>query len=237
MGLFELFQTKYTLEQSGVLNGFNDRHSHILYGVDDGIKTSEDSLEVLSYMEKLGVKEVWLTPHIMEDVPNETEALKSRYKELQELYKGAIKLHLAAEYMIDILFEERLQKGDLLTMEDDMLLVETSTITPPFNLKGSLSAAMSAGYRPLFAHPERCRFLSVKECEELVHMGVRLQLNIASLVGFYGESTREKAVALLKKNLYYMVGSDCHRVRVIKEQFSRVKLNKDIIQGLKNIIR
>ena len=230
MGLFGLFNPKRSLIESSVLKGSTDRHSHILYGVDDGIKTPEDSLAALAFEESLGVREVWCTPHIMEDVPNTTEALKSRFEELCGMYNGPIKLHLAAEYMIDTLWEERLEAGDLLLMEDDMLLMETSTITPPFDLKGSLSTAMSAGYRPLFAHPERCRFLEVKDCEELVKMGVRLQLNIASLTGYYGHTAKVKAEALLKKDMYFAYGSDCHRVRIINEQYSRPELSKEIIQ-------
>lgn len=232
MGLFGLFSSKRSLQESGILNGSTDRHSHILYGVDDGIKTPEDSLAALAFEESLGVREVWCTPHIMEDVPNTTEALKSRFEELCGIYNGSIKLHLAAEYMIDTLWEERLEAGDLLLMEDDMLLMETSTVTPPFDLKGSLSTAMSAGYRPLFAHPERCRFLEVKDCEELVKMGVRLQLNIASLTGYYGQTAKVKAEALLKKDMYFAYGSDCHRVRTINEQYSRPELSKEIIQKL-----
>ena len=232
MGLFGLFSSKRSLQESGILNGSTDRHSHILYGVDDGIKTPEESLAALAFEESLGVREVWCTPHIMEDVPNTTEALKSRFEELCGIYNGPIKLHLAAEYMIDILWEERLEAGDLLLMEDDMLLMETSTVTPPFDLKGSLSSAMSAGYRPLFAHPERCRFLEVKDCEELVKMGVRLQLNIASLTGYYGQTAKVKAEALLKKDMYFAYGSDCHRVRTINEQYFRPELSKEIIQKL-----
>ena len=232
MGLFGLFSSKRSLQESGILNGSTDRHSHILYGVDDGIKTPEDSLAALAFEESLGVREVWCTPHIMEDVPNTTESLKSRFEELCGIYNGPIKLHLAAEYMIDTLWEERLEAGDLLLMEDDMLLMETSTVTPPFDLKGSLSRAMSAGYRPLFAHPERCRFLEVKDCEELVTMGVRLQLNIASLTGYYGQTATVKAEALLKKDMYFAYGSDCHRVRTINEQYSRPELSKEIIQKL-----
>lgn len=235
MGIFNLFKKRYSLEQSRVLNGFIDRHSHILFGVDDGIKSSEDSLSVLAYIESLGVKELWCTPHIMEDVPNTTQALKARFEELCTLYKGKIKLNLAAEYMIDTLFDERLQKRDLLTMEDDMLLMETSTITPPYDLKASLRAAMSAGYRPIFAHPERCRFLDVKDCEEIVSMGVRLQLNIASLTGFYGESTKVKAEAILRKGLYFVAGSDCHRERVLREQYSRPLIESEVINKLKSI--
>lgn len=233
MGLFDLFSPKRSIAESGILNGSTDRHSHILYGVDDGIKALEDSLAVLAFVESLGVKEVWCTPHIMEDVPNTTESLRNRFEELISHYKGSIKLHLAAEYMIDIVFEERLKAGDLLTMEDNMLLMETSTVAPPYDLKGSLKGAMSAGYRPLFAHPERCRFLEVKDCEELDEMGVRLQLNIASLTGYYGQSTRAKAEILLKKGLYFAYGSDCHRVKTIKEQYNRTELKKDIIKLLK----
>ena len=232
MGIFGLFSSKLSLQESGILKGSADRHSHILFGVDDGIKTPEDSLAALAFEESLGVKEVWCTPHIMEDVPNTTEALKARFAELCSIYDGPIKLHLAAEYMIDTLWEERLEAGDLLLMEDDMLLMETSTVTPPFDLKGSLSSAMSAGYRPLFAHPERCRFLEVKDCEELVKMGVRLQLNIASLTGYYGQTAKVKAEALLKKDMYFAYGSDCHRVRTINEQYSRPELSKEIIQKL-----
>ena len=232
MGLFGLFNPKRSLIETGVLKGSTDRHSHILYGVDDGIKTPEDSLEVLKFQESLGVKEVWCTPHIMEDVPNTTEALKARFGELKSLYTGPIKLHLAAEYMIDTVFESRLEAGDLLIMEDDTLLMETSTIAPPYDLKGSLRDAMSKGYRPLFAHPERCRFLEVKDCEELVGMGVRLQLNIASLTGYYGLSCMKKAEILLKKGLYSTYGSDCHRVKVIKEQYSRKEIRKEIIRKL-----
>lgn len=236
MGLFGLFNSKRSLQESGVLEGSTDRHSHILFGVDDGISTPEDSIAVLEFEESLGVKEVWCTPHIMEDVPNTTEGLKARFAELSSLYKGPIKLNLAAEYMMDTLFEERLEAGDLLTMEDDILLMETSTMAPPYDLKGTLRAAMSAGYRPLFAHPERCRFLEVKDCEELVSMGVLLQLNIASLTGYYGGTARAKAETLLKKRMYHAYGSDCHRLRSVKDQYSRPELNKDLVQKLKSFI-
>ena len=232
MGLFGLFNPKRSLIESGVLKGSTDRHSHILFGVDDGIGILEDSLEVLKFQESLGVSEVWCTPHVMEDIPNTTEFLKARFEELTSIYTGPIKLHLAAEYMIDTVFETRLEAGDLLTMEDDTLLIETSTIAPPYDLKGSLRDAMSKGYRPLFAHPERCRFLKVKDCEELVEMGVRLQLNIGSLTGYYGQSCREKAQALLNKDLYSAYGSDCHRVNAIKEQYSRKEISKEILKHL-----
>ena len=232
MAILGIFSSKKSLADSGVLKGTTDRHSHILYGVDDGIKTAEDALDAIAFEESLGVTDIWCTPHVMEDMPNTTEALKARFGQLCTMYSGPVRLHLAAEYMVDPLFEQRLKDRDLLTMEDNTLLVETSTIAPPYDLEGSLKDIMSAGYRPMFAHPERCRFLDVKDIVRLHEMGVRLQLNLASLTGYYGTSAKEKALQLLKTGLYSAYGSDCHRVRNIQDQYSRKELTKETIHQL-----
>ncbi len=85
-------------------------------GVDDGIRTEQESLALLDEYERAGIKEVWFTPHIMEDVPNTTSGLKERFDEFTSRYKGNIRLHIAAENMLDTLFEERLKDNDLLTI-------------------------------------------------------------------------------------------------------------------------
>ena len=232
MGFFDFMKRKQSLLQSGVLQGATDRHSHILYGVDDGAKTLEDALAVLAYDEEIGISEVWCTPHIMEDVPNTTEALKQRFAELQAAYTGHVKLHLAAEYMLDTLFEERFNAGDLLTMEDDTLLVETSTWNPPADMTGTLRKIQKAGYRPLLAHPERYRYLTDAGYERLHKMGIHFQLNLGSLVGYYGETAMRKAHELLEKGWYSEIGSDCHRLATIKEQYNREVLQKECIKHL-----
>lgn len=233
MGLFDFIKRKQSLLGSGVLQGMTDRHCHILFGVDDGIRTLEDSLSVLAYDEEVGIKEVWCTPHIMQDVPNTTERLRERFAQLQEAYNGPIKLHLAAEYMLDELFLERFNADDLLTMEDDMVLVETSTWNPPADMTGTLRKIQKAGFHPLLAHPERYRYLNEAGYERLYKMGVHFQLNAGSLVGYYGETAMKKAHDLLSKGWYTCVGSDCHRLRSIQEQYSREALARDIIEYLK----
>ena len=235
MGLLDFLCPKRSIAGSGILTGSTDRHSHILYGVDDGIKTAEDSLAVLAYEESLGVKEVWCTPHIMEDVPNTTESLNTRFEELCSLYKGPIKLHLAAEYMLDTVFEERLKNRDLLTMEDDTLRVEVSVMAEPYYLVGMLREIMSAGYHPLLAHPERYRYLSEKDYDKLHEMGVKFQLNLASVTGYYGPAAQKKADYIIDKGWYSALGSDCHRVNAIKDQYSRKELKKKAIQHLSSI--
>ena len=95
------FSKKTTIAESGILRGATDHHSHILPGVDDGVESMDEALRILATYEKAGVKELWLTPHIMEDIPNTPDKLLARFAELQVAYTGSITLHLAAEYMID----------------------------------------------------------------------------------------------------------------------------------------
>ena len=95
------FNKKTTIAASGILQGATDHHSHILPGVDDGVETMDEALHILVTYETLGIKELWLTPHIMEDIPNTPQKLATRFEELKAAYKGNITLHLAAEYMID----------------------------------------------------------------------------------------------------------------------------------------
>ena len=56
------FQRKQTLAESGILRGMTDYHSHLLPGVDDGVQTADESLEILRLYEQLGIREVWFTP-------------------------------------------------------------------------------------------------------------------------------------------------------------------------------
>lgn len=205
--------TKYTIISQ--LKNFTDHHSHILYGVDDGVKTLEVSLKVLQRYEEIGIAEVWCTPHIMEDVPNTTEALHARFAELKAAYNGPIRLHLAAEYMMDQLFEERLEKNDLLPLgeEGNHLLVETSYFTPPMGLHDILKRIKSLGYFPILAHPERYVYMDKEDYRTLKEKEILFQLNLSSLAGAYGPEAEKKARWLLKKGFYNYAGSDLHSLR------------------------
>lgn len=195
-------------------NGLTDWHCHILPGVDDGVADLGTSLAILEDYERMGIKKVWLTPHIMEDVANTTDRLRQRYDELMARYAGPIDLRLAAENMIDSLFGERLDAGDFLPIGDkqNMLLVETSYFNPPYNLHRTLGRIKSKGYHPLLAHPERYNYIdTMAEYVKLKDMGVLFQLNILSLSGYYGKHAKEKSHKLLKKGMYDFCGTDLHR--------------------------
>lgn len=215
------------------MKGFTDWHSHILPGVDDGVRTMEESLAVLRRYEDLGVEDVWLTPHIMEDIPNTVTHLRKRFAELRTAYSGRVRLHLAAENMIDALFDERLSAGDLLPLGGggDHLLVETSYFSPPVGLDGILKRIESKGYYPVLAHPERYVYMDEADYERLRGMGVRFQLNLPSLAGLYGPEVKDKAERLLEGGYYQLIGTDTHRLQVLEEMLTR-RLPKSLLQRL-----
>ncbi|MCH5221782.1 MAG: capsular biosynthesis protein [Muribaculaceae bacterium] len=212
-----------------------DYHSHILPGVDDGVSTIEESIAILELFEAAGIEKLWLTPHIMEEYPNEPSQLISIFNELKSSYDGRLELALASENMIDQLFAERLSTGEILPItcpasslpkstslllsgvekdkNVDLLLVETSYFSRPAYFIEVIEDIISKGYIPLLAHPERYIYMGADDYKQLYDMGVLFQLNIASLSGSYGPDVKQRAKALLKDNYYILSGSDTHSFR------------------------
>ncbi len=231
---------------SGVLKGAVDCHSHILPAIDDGSRSTEESLQMLAILEEQGVSEVWLTPHIMEDIPNTPSALKEAFEAFSALYGGPIKLHLAAENNLDALFRERLASGAT-GIETDMasrflcfgerrLLVETSCLSAPLGMKEMLAAAQAQGLGLVLAHPERYAYMQGSDYGKLIDNGILFQLNIGSLLGAYGQTAREKAETMLNSGWYSYAGTDCHRPGDLRRLMDS-RLDKKIFEPLESLIQ
>lgn len=247
------FIKHYSILDSGFFDGGTDWHSHILPGVDDGIRTTEESLAVLAYYEHIGIREVWLTPHIMEDVPNTPDTLKDRFAALKAAYepeagkhghKDGITLRLAAENMIDTLFDRRFEAGTLLTIggsspipgpDGEMLLIETSYFNPPLAFEDTLTAIRLRGLHPLLAHPERYAYMGRRDYDRLKASGVRFQLNLMSLVGMYGTLAAQKSSRLLRDGMYDYAGSDIHRLSPWQRAIHDPSLTKKEIAALQDL--
>ena len=229
-----MFFNKRRVAGSGLLRDFTDWHSHILPGVDDGVKHTESSLRILDRLEQEGVTRVVFTPHIMEDVPNSTADLRQRFDTFRQQYTGGIQLSLAAEHMMDQLFEHRLETGDLLPLTDRFVLVETSYFNPPYQMEQLLERIRDHGYTPVLAHPERYQYMDGDHYKRLHQHGILFQLNVPSLTGAYGEEAMAKAKDLLDRGWYHRLGMDIHSYHFL-DAFLHSRILKKEIKKLKEI--
>lgn len=231
-----IFQKK--LIKSDLFAGSMDRHCHILFGVDDGAKTVEESKKMIDGLKSLGFGGAYCTPHIMARYPeNNSTRLKERFEELlEQVDLGGFELRLAAEYMLDEQFLEKLDKEEPLTYDGKRILVEFSQISLPSQWREMLFQLKVRNYIPVLAHPERYWLLiHSEEDKEILLEGCELQLNLLSLNGYYGRKALQNASSFIKENLYSHIGTDLHSSRQI-EYFNNTKLGRANIASLKREI-
>ena len=214
--------------------GFIDIHSHLLPGIDDGAKDTNNSIELISKMYSFGIKNFITTPHVLGDVyPNSSETIISKLQtvreELQKKGLHDISIKAAAEYMMDEQFAERLENDDILTLKDNYILVEMSYFNAPINLYEILFEIQLKGYKPVLAHPERYNFYhnDLKSYTKLKRVGCLFQLNLLSLTEQYGKFVQKISYQLLKENMYDFVGSDTHHMNHL-ELLSTISTTKNL---------
>lgn len=194
-----------------------DLHSHILYGIDDGSKTIEESIEILKKAKKQGVTDIVLTPHYIKDTSyqannkEKNERLKTLKQELKK-QKIKINLYLGNEVYID---EEipSLLKEEISTINNSRYIL----IEFPLNRKSSmidevLYQLKQENLIPIIAHPERYLYYYKDYAffEDLINQGCFFQANIASIYGFYGRKSKKMLKEMLKRNMIHFFGSDIH---------------------------
>ena len=197
-----------------------DMHNHVLPGIDDGSPNVETSLEFLRRYHKLGFKQVVASPHIrFPQFENTNDKIKAAY-ELLESAPGRseipVKLVYSAEYYLDEQFLELLNKDRLLTFGGNYLLTELSLGHRSFMDMDQLAVKMfEKGLRPILAHPERYLYWSkqLDMFDKLKSRGWLLQVNLMSLLGYYGKPEQRTANHLLDEDLVDFVGTDAHSLK------------------------
>lgn len=225
--MFSIFKAKPVLKDL-IPNGTVDIHSHVLHGLDDGAKSIDDTTFLLESMKEIGFSKVITTPHTTPLVWDNTyDGIVSKLTEVKDQIpelSNSVSLHAASEYLMDGSFLERLQSEKLLTLKDNIVLVEMSYINPPIQLYDILFKLVSKGYVPILAHPERYNFYKrdFESFKKLKKAGCLFQLNLLSVTGYYGKDISEVAEYLLKNDMYDFVGSDIHHEKHIKGFYSKV---------------
>lgn len=194
-----------------------DMHSHLLPGLDDGLQEMEQTLLFAKELQQLGYKKLICTPHILSGVYNNSpqsilpklELVRSAFLE----NKIDMPVEAAAEYMVDGDFEAYINEDlPLLTFGKNLILIEMSYAAPSNNIEQVIFQLRLKGFQPVLAHPERYNYYlsNPQQYERFVDLGCLLQINILSLLGYYGVPSKNTAINLLKKNMVSFAGTDMH---------------------------
>jgi protein-tyrosine phosphatase len=192
-------------------------HSHLLPGIDDGVKTNAEAFAVIKQFQELGYRKLITTPHIMTDYyGNTATSVTAAYNNFIPACREqnfSIDLQFAAEYYLDeTVIKLIAEKEKVLTFGDRYFLFETNAVSEPLQIKEFIFNLTSQGYRPILAHPERYQYMTMAKAEDLANRGVLLQINMLSLIGYYGPPIQKLAEKLIDKKLVSMLGSDCHNM-------------------------
>jgi tyrosine-protein phosphatase YwqE len=235
--MFSFFTKKNTPAADFSVLG-TDLHSHLIPGIDDGSPDMETSLRLIAQLRELGYRKIITTPHVMGDFyPNTSAIILEGLQKVKEalLRTGSdMELHASAEYHLDENFDRLLKEDDLLPMPGNRLLIELSFFGEPPGMEATIFKLRTRGYKPILAHPERYAYYigKIEKIIRIKEMGCDLQVNIPSLSGHYGESSRKWAMKLIKEGLVDYLASDLHHQGHIHllEKTIQQKLFQDILQ-------
>ncbi|MBD1423810.1 tyrosine-protein phosphatase [Sphingobacterium chuzhouense] len=200
---------------------YADIHSHILPGIDDGCENVEQSVALLQRLEALGLKKFYFTPHIIQDMyPNTSETISNAFDRLRQKGVEQLAAGYAAEYMVDTAFDQHfaVNPRNLLCLPGGHVLIEMSYMEESKLIEKIAFDLQMEGYIPILAHPERYLFYQrdPKKIERFQDIGCLLQLNLLSLMGYYGRNERRVAKYLLENGMISLVGTDVHHERHVR---------------------
>ena len=194
-----------------------DMHCHVVPGVDDGSPDVETSLELLERMASWGLTRIIATPHMTQDTfENTPDILDPALHELQMAAQKtlpSLDISRSCEHRVDDFFISQLEKGLILPFPGNYILVENSFAQEPWNIESILFDLKIKGYKPIMAHPERFLYYH-RNRERYRHLhdaGNLFQINILSLAGHYGSSTKKVAEWMLSEGMVDFIGTDLHK--------------------------
>lgn len=195
-----------------------DIHSHLLFGVDDGSRTLEESVHVIKKLYEVGYTDIILTPHYIND-STYVSTREENLDVLKRLKVGLIRnnvnvnLYLGNEIYIDSEIANLLKNNIISSLNDTKyLLIELPMSGENEIYYDVFLDLINMGYKVILAHPER--YISFQKdfnkVYELKELGVLLQSNVESILGKYGRSAKKTIKRLLKENLITFMGTDIH---------------------------
>ncbi|WP_397536617.1 tyrosine-protein phosphatase [Rummeliibacillus pycnus] len=197
-----------------------DIHSHIIFDVDDGPKSLEDSIKLLINATTEGITEIIFTSHVFHPHYHaNVETVKERIGILQrglEVHNIALKIHEGHEVRINEHICRQIDDGSALTLANSKyLLLELPSHGVPKYTFEIVNRIMAKNIIPIIAHPERNKGIAEKPelLEQLIRQGALSQITAGSVMGHLGRFVQRTALDLIDANLVHTYGSDVHNLK------------------------
>ena len=196
-----------------------DIHSHIIYHIDDGSRTPEESLTLIRQDSAEGARDIIATPHYYVQYPTDPDRIRAELVTIQKMADAdGLDVHLypGNEVLWFDSMTERLQSGEILTLADShYTLIEFYPEEGYQTILRAVRNVRNAGYRPIIAHAERFRAMQEHGLEEVRDLGAYVQLSTEPLShkGLSGLLDRETKFIqkALKNQQADFLGTDMHR--------------------------
>ncbi|MGE7672604.1 tyrosine-protein phosphatase [Lysinibacillus sp. NPDC094403] len=196
-----------------------DIHTHILFDIDDGPKTEEESLLMLKQAVKEGITEIISTSHALNphfDADYSTVQTKLKHlRELIEQNEIPLTLHSGHEIRINDQMVNLLNHKQLHVLANsNYVLIELPSNIVPTYTKDMIIALKASGYTPIIAHPERNLAIAKNpsKLESLIREGAFTQITAGSLAGHFGKAIQKLSLNLIRANYVHTYGSDAHNL-------------------------
>lgn len=196
-----------------------DIHNHLLYGVDDGASSLDETKKMLWHAYQDGIKAIIVTPHYrykMERKDNsELELIFKKIVEWMEEVVLPMKLYLGHEAFLDEELVEDLVATKCKTLAGSRyVLVEFYQNAPLLTLKKIIFQMRVKNYVPIIAHCERLieDKADLSKLQELTELGCLLQVNARTIVSPDGRFEKKWLLNYLKEERISFIASDAHNL-------------------------
>ena len=188
-----------------------DLHCHLLPGVDDGSRSVEQSVRVLTTMREAGVTAVCLTPHhtighLSRGLPPEHDAA---FEALSAAAPAEVTLHRGVELMLDRAVPPELaDHPDVRLGGTRYILVEFTRLTALSSIANALHQIGLLGMIPVLAHPERYAACTLESARHWKSLGAVMQVDATTMLTPRGRGRRARE--LLADGLADIIAADNH---------------------------
>ena len=199
-----------------------DVHSHIVFGVDDGSRSIEESIEIIKEAYNKGFKKIIATPHYMEEYyENDVKEINSRISQinaqLRKIHCDIQILHGNEIYITENITQLLENKKATSLNGQQYVLFELPLNAESMNLNSVIYQILEVGGVPVLAHPERYSFVQKDPnvLLPLIESGVLIQSNYGSIIGQYKKEAQSTLKKMLEHKMVHLLGSDVHRPQTI----------------------